>query len=239
VIQFKISLAQVEFNIFCFNAYSGITNFLIVMKKKIIIYAIALTGALYACNQQNSTQSNDTNTDASIEKVAEENGRTNISQKETDADTALKVSEWTGVDLDNHQVRLPEITVKDVEVRENERYTNYSLDETILFESGVSALRPEAQESLRQIAGSISGRSQGKIRIYGFTDSKESSATNKELSQQRAEAVKQWLVQEGKIDAGRISIHPMGESQPEASNKTAAGRQQNRRVEIVVMNTAK
>ena len=205
------------------------------MKKKIIIFALALTGALYSCDQTRTAQDNNT-TDANVEKTNEELGCTDISEKETDADTALEASEWIGVDLDNHQVRLPEITVKDVEVSENKRYTNYSLDETILFESGVSALRPQAQESLQQITASISNRSKGKIRIYGFTDSKESSATNKELSEQRAEAVKQWLVQEGKIDASRISIHPMGESKPEASNKTAAGRQQNRRVEIVVMN---
>jgi outer membrane protein OmpA-like peptidoglycan-associated protein len=205
------------------------------MKSKLIIFALALTGAFYSCNQNPTSQ--DTSTaDANVEKTDEGLDRTNISEKETDADTALEASEWIGVDLDNHQVRLPEITVKDVEVKENERYTNYSLDETILFESGVSALRPQAQEGLQQIAASISKRSQGKIRIYGYTDSKESSATNQELSKQRAEAVKQWLVQEGKIDASRISIHPMGESKPEASNKTEAGRQQNRRVEIVVMN---
>ncbi|QHT69554.1 OmpA family protein [Rhodocytophaga rosea] len=205
------------------------------MKKKIIILALALTGAIYSCNQNQSSQDNST-ADANVEKTEEALDRTDISAKETDADTALEASEWIGVDLDNHQVRVPEITVKDVEVRENDRYTNYSLDETILFESGVSALRPQAQESLQQIAASISNRSKGKIRIYGYTDSKESAASNKELSKQRAEAVKQWLVQEGKMDASRISIHPMGESKPEASNKTEAGRQQNRRVEIVVMN---
>jgi outer membrane protein OmpA-like peptidoglycan-associated protein len=201
------------------------------MKNKIIIFALALTGALYSCNQNSSSKDNST-ADANVENSSEDLGRTDISEKETDADTALAPSEWNGVDLDNYQTRLPEITVKDVETSANEKYTGYSMDETILFEAGASALRPQAKESLQQIVGSISNRAKGKIRIYGYSDAKE----NKELSKKRAQAVKQWLVQEGKIDASRISIHPMGQSQPEASNKTEAGRKQNRRVEIVAIN---
>jgi outer membrane protein OmpA-like peptidoglycan-associated protein len=201
------------------------------MKKKIIIFALTLTGALYACNQNRSSQ--DTSTaDANVEKTNQDLGRTDISEKETDADTALEASQWTGVDLNNHQARLPEVTTKDIETSANEKFTGYSMDETILFDAGASELRLQAKESLMQIAGSISNRAKGKIRIYGYNDAKE----NKELSQKRAQAVKQWLVQEGKIDASRISIHPMGESKPEPSDKTAAGRKHNRRVEIVAMN---
>jgi outer membrane protein OmpA-like peptidoglycan-associated protein len=64
-------------------------------------------------------------------------------------------------------------------------------------------------------------------------DTKES---NKQLSRERAEAVRNFLVSEGKIEESRVSIFAEGENKPVASNENAAGRQQNRRVEIVVMN---
>ena len=70
------------------------------------------------------------------------------------------------------------------------------------------------------------------MRVYGFTDAQGSAGYNKELAQQRADAVKSWLSSNG-IDAGRISVNAIGEGQPVATNNTEAGRQQNRRVEIV------
>jgi len=125
----------------------------------------------------------------------------------------------------------------DVSVRGNDQYSVYAMEETILFDTDKSAIKSSASKSLEQIAGSIGQRSTNKqIRIIGHADARDTKAYNKELSEQRAEAVKNWLVQNGKIDASRITIQPMGESQPVASNETAAGRQQNRRVEIAVLN---
>lgn len=73
--------------------------------------------------------------------------------------------------------------------------------------------------------------------MYGFTDSKGSAESNKQLAEQRAEAVQSWLAKNG-ISKDKVSVHPIGEGQPEASNSTAEGRQQNRRVEIVARNAA-
>ena len=69
----------------------------------------------------------------------------------------------------------------------------------------------------------------------GFADSRGDKNYNKELSAQRAEAVRNWLTSNASIGADRISIEPMGESAPVASNATPEGRQQNRRVEIAVI----
>jgi hypothetical protein len=60
-----------------------------------------------------------------------------------------------------------------------------------------------------------------------------SAGSNKELAEQRAEAVRAWLAKNGNMSEGNISVHPVGESQPTASNATEQGRQKNRRVEIV------
>ena len=57
---------------------------------------------------------------------------------------------------------------------------------------------------------------------------------NRELSEKRAEAVKAYLISQGNSEAARVSVEPMGEAKPAATNATAAGRQENRRVEIAV-----
>lgn len=201
--------------------------------------ALVLSGALYSCNQQNSSQVSDNGKETDGTAVVQENDATTRGdaavQNDANAETDLSVSEWNGVDLNMPHIMLPEITVKGVEIRGDDRYTNYSVDETLLFGAGKAELSGTAKESLQEVAASISKRAKGKIRIYGHTDAVDSKESNKELSAQRAQAVKQWLVQNANIEESRISVHPMGESKPEASNKTEAGRQQNRRVEIVAM----
>ena len=72
------------------------------------------------------------------------------------------------------------------------------------------------------------------MRVMSFADSRGDKGYNKALSEQRAEAVKNYLVANGKIDASRVSAELMGEAMLVASNATAAGRQENRRVVIAV-----
>jgi OOP family OmpA-OmpF porin len=72
------------------------------------------------------------------------------------------------------------------------------------------------------------------VVIEGHTDSVGTAAYNKKLSQQRAEAVKKYMVEKGSIDANRLKAQGFGEEKPIASNKTKEGRQQNRRVEAAV-----
>ena len=71
------------------------------------------------------------------------------------------------------------------------------------------------------------------IEVDGYTDSTESPLTNQQLSEERAAAVQAYLAQQG-VPASSIAIHGFGEANPIASNDVAAGRQQNRRVELVV-----
>jgi outer membrane protein OmpA-like peptidoglycan-associated protein len=76
-----------------------------------------------------------------------------------------------------------------------------------------------------------------KLRIEGYTDSTGSDATNLKLSEQRAGAVRLFLIQQG-LSPDSVTSMGMGSADPLASNDTAAGRQQNRRVEIVVSGEA-
>ena len=165
---------------------------------------------------------------------------TAVVYREGEAGPAVAVAEGELIDTDKlnlPDVKFPEINLPDVSVRGNDQYSVYGLEETVLFDTDKATIKPSAKKALEQISASIGQRSAGKqMRIIGHADSRDTKSYNKELSEQRAEAVKNWLVQNGKIDAARITIQPMGESQPVASNATAAGRQQNRRVEIAVLN---
>ena len=80
-------------------------------------------------------------------------------------------------------------------------------------------------------------READNIVIEGFTDDRGSAQANQRLSERRAEAVRDALVREG-IDAGRINARGLGEAYPVASNQDPGGRQLNRRVEILIGETA-
>ena len=141
---------------------------------------------------------------------------------------------WSNVNWNAPAAKYDEVTNKDIEVRGDDRYGIYGLGENILFDKDAATIRSDAEGNLKQIAESINKRySGGEVRLFGFTDATGSAGHNQELSRQRADAVKNWLVQHGNIDVGHISVQPEGETNPVASNSTEEGKQQNRRVEIV------
>lgn len=141
---------------------------------------------------------------------------------------------WNNIDFNAPPASYSEITDRNVNVRGNDQYAIYSMEETVLFDTDQSTIRSGAEQTLEQIAQSASQRfANGELRIYGHTDSRGSAGYNEQLAQDRAEAVRTWLSQNGNVSEDKISLHPVGESDPVASNATAEGRQQNRRVEIV------
>ena len=103
----------------------------------------------------------------------------------------------------------------------------------VLFDTGKSTLRPEAREKLAKISGIVLAYPDLKLVIEGNTDSVGSDAMNQALSEQRAAAVRDFLIKEN-IPAASMTSQGFGKTQPVASNDTAEGRQQNRRVEMVV-----
>jgi outer membrane protein OmpA-like peptidoglycan-associated protein len=103
----------------------------------------------------------------------------------------------------------------------------------ILFDTASARIRPESNAVLAEIAD-ILGRNPGwKISIEGHTDNVGGAAYNLDLSRRRAASVKSALVQDFHIDKRRLTTAGYGLTRPKASNETAAGRQQNRRVELV------
>jgi outer membrane protein OmpA-like peptidoglycan-associated protein len=103
----------------------------------------------------------------------------------------------------------------------------------VLFDTAKHTLRPAAREKLAKVAGIISGHPGLRLAVEGYTDSVGSDDYNQKLSEDRGMAVRDYLTQEGVVGTS-VTSQGFGKSQPVASNDTAAGRQQNRRVELVV-----
>ena len=103
----------------------------------------------------------------------------------------------------------------------------------VLFDSGKSSLRPAAREKLARVAGIVSGHPGLKLDVEGHTDSVGGDAYNQRLSEDRGTAVRDYLTREG-MSAASVTSKGLGKTQPVATNDTASGRQQNRRVELVI-----
>ncbi len=107
----------------------------------------------------------------------------------------------------------------------------------VLFDTGRSTLKPGADRDLDRLAQALKDNSNMRVMIEGHTDSVGPDAYNEELSQRRAQAVADALRTRG-VASDRYEAKGLGKSFPVASNSTAAGRQQNRRVEIVFSDDA-
>jgi len=107
----------------------------------------------------------------------------------------------------------------------------------VLFDIAKYNLRPAAREALAKLSGIVLGHPGLKLEIEGHTDSTGSDEFNQDLSEKRAGAVRDYLVQQG-ISADSIEARGFGKTQPIASNETTEGRQQNRRVEMVISGDA-
>ncbi len=103
----------------------------------------------------------------------------------------------------------------------------------VLFDTAKFTLRPEAREKLAKISGIILAYPDLRLAIEGNTDSVGSDEMNQELSERRAGAVLDYLANQN-IPASSMTSHGFGKTQPIASNDTPEGRQQNRRVELIV-----
>jgi len=103
----------------------------------------------------------------------------------------------------------------------------------VLFETNQFSLRPAARESLAKLAGILLAYPDLRLEVDGHTDSVGSDAYNQQLSEKRAAAVRDYLVQQG-LPMSSATVLGFGKTQPVSSNATAVGRQQNRRVELVV-----
>jgi outer membrane protein OmpA-like peptidoglycan-associated protein len=191
---------------------------------------------------------------AEAQRAAEERAR---KQAEADADRAAKDAEaartaalaqqqQTQAQLDQARQAAEQAEQEKAQLREQLRQQLNLILETretarglivnmsdVLFDTGRYTLKPGAREKLAKIGGIILAHPGLKLVVEGHTDSVGSDDYNVKLSEQRANSVRDYLVSEGVV-GDSIMAAGLGKSGPVADNGTSAGRQQNRRVELVV-----
>ena len=215
------------------------------MNKPFLAVLAAATFSLASCNDLKKSDDKNSLSDATADTaVVARTGNTPGQVAANAADKVDSAASKAGAAISNAfdmtkaklaDVKFPEVNLPGVTVRGNEDYQVYGLDEKVLFDTDKAAVKPSAAEALKQITASINQRYPGKdVRVLGFADSRGDKSYNRDLSKQRAEAVKNYLVATNKLPADHVSTEAFGEEAPVASNATAAGRQENRRVEIAV-----
>lgn len=131
------------------------------------------------------------------------------------------------------EVRRLKAQVAEMEAQKTERGWILTLGSDVLFDVGVSRLKPSANRAITTVARFMREHGERKILIEGFTDNSGSEAFNQRLSERRAIAVRDALAKQG-IDPDRIEARGLGAQNPVASNDNPSGRSLNRRVEIVI-----
>jgi outer membrane protein OmpA-like peptidoglycan-associated protein len=126
--------------------------------------------------------------------------------------------------------------IAELNARETDRGLVVTLGD-VLFATGQSTLMGGAEQNLNRLATFLAEYPDRTVLIEGHTDSVGSAESNYLLSQRRADSVRSYLVNRG-VQANRVTTAGLGEGSPVASNDTATGRQQNRRVEVIISNTA-
>ena len=160
--------------------------------------------------------------DANQSRLAAQQAQQNAQQAETDK-AALRT-------------RLSEQLNSILQTRDSARGLIVSMSD-VLFDTGKYSLKPGAREKLAKVAGILLAYPGLNIEVDGYTDNVGGDEMNQQLSENRARSVRDYLVQQG-VATNSVSAKGFGTTLPVATNDNAAGRQQNRRVELVVSGDA-
>jgi outer membrane protein OmpA-like peptidoglycan-associated protein len=164
-------------------------------------------------------------------RIEAERTQGEAAQARLQAELALADRQVAATQIETLKRQLSALQAK---TQETERGTILTLD-SVLFETNQAALKSGALQNLYPLVTFLRDNPERTTKIEGHTDSMGNENYNLELSQRRAESVRAFLVQNG-VEPNRIIARGYGETAPVASNETAAGRQQNRRVELVFPN---
>jgi len=138
-----------------------------------------------------------------------------------------------GKKMDKQAAELEAQLGQNAEVERIGEGIKVTFDSGILFNTGKADLSTSSKTALTKFAQTLIDYPDTNVMIYGHTDNTGSDAINQPLSENRANAVKNFLVNTG-VGSSRLTTQGMGSSSPVASNDTEAGRTQNRRVEIAI-----
>jgi outer membrane protein OmpA-like peptidoglycan-associated protein len=159
-----------------------------------------------------------------------------LSAAQTDADQSRLAAQQAENDKAAMRTRLSEQLNKILQTRDSARGLIVSMSD-VLFDTGKYSLKPGAREKLAKVAGILLAYPGLNIEVGGYTDNVGGDQMNQTLSENRASSVRDYLVQQG-VATGSVSVKGFGNTLPVASNDSSSGRQQNRRVELLVSGEA-
>lgn len=150
------------------------------------------------------------------------------------AEEALSEAQKERMEAEKARKRAEELSerVNELEAQQTERGLVLTLGD-VLFDFDKASLKPGGERAVNELTRFLQEYPERSVMIEGFTDSQGTESYNRQLSQRRANAVRQALLNNG-ISNSRIQTRGYGEQYPVASNNTEAGRQQNRRVEVII-----
>lgn len=163
--------------------------------------------------------------------LSEQSAAARLDSRTREADAAHLEADSANERADDLQRQLAELNA-----RETERGLVVTLGD-VLFATGRAELKGGAAGNLDKLALFLNKYEDRTVAIEGHTDSVGSEQANYGLSERRAGSVKSYLVNQG-VSAGRLDASGKGEAYPVADNESATGRQQNRRVEVIIANAA-
>lgn len=143
-----------------------------------------------------------------------------------------------GKKMDKQAAELEQIEGAQVEKVNEGQAIKVTFESGILFATNSSTLNTASRASLDKFAASLLNNPDTDVSIYGHTDSTGSDAINNPLSERRAESVYNYLLSKG-VSGNRLTSAGFGSTQPIADNSTAAGRAENRRVEVFIVPNTK
>src|SRR5271170_4401935 len=159
-----------------------------------------------------------------------------VNAAQADADQSRLAAQQADTDKAAMRARLSAQLNSILETRDSARGLIVSMSD-VLFDTGQYSLKPGAREKLAKVAGILLAYPGLNIEVGGYTDNVGGDDMNQKLSENRADAVRDYLVQEG-VTTNSVSARGFGNTLPVASNDSSAGRQQNRRVELLVSGDA-
>jgi len=175
--------------------------------------------------------------------VAQNDSHAVVQKKQADLDRQQIELEKKKLELQQKELDL-EKARQEFEAQQSGRSLSMNLSGDLLFDYDKAALKPEAEQALKRVGVVLSQFPESQVTVEGYTDSRGTKPANMQLSRERAQAVKDWLVKNDGVAAANISTKGYGEQYPVAPNTSPngtdnpAGRALNRRVSIVVQNPA-
>jgi outer membrane protein OmpA-like peptidoglycan-associated protein len=162
-----------------------------------------------------------------------------IAKKQAELERQRLELEKRSLQLQQKELEL-EKARQEFQAQQSGRSLSMNLSGDVLFDYDKAALKPEAEQALKKVSVVLSQFPESMVTVEGYTDAKGTKSVNLQLSRDRAQAVKDWLVKNGGVAAPSISTKGLGEQYPIASNTNAdgtdnpIGRALNRRVTIIV-----